>query len=108
MGKLDFTIVLADTDRLLALRTMRGLVLKNMRASSTEWNISFAGCGFLMAYYCGVYSCVFERAPFLLDGVKKICGASSGALMAAIVACKMSPGMFSLVVDLTMEFVFNI
>ncbi|XP_056595152.1 patatin-like phospholipase domain-containing protein 2 isoform X2 [Triplophysa dalaica] len=91
MCKLGFAIVLAETDRLLALCNMRGLVLKNMRVSSTEWNISFAGCGFLMAYYCGVYTCLFERAPSLLDGVKKICGASSGALMGAIVACKMSP-----------------
>lgn len=92
MSKLGYAIALADTDRLLALRNMRGLVLKDMRVSSTECNISFAGCGFLMAYYCGVYSCLFERAPFLLDGLKKICGASSGALMGAIVACKMSPG----------------
>ncbi|XP_042609407.1 patatin-like phospholipase domain-containing protein 2 [Cyprinus carpio] len=66
-------------------------MLKNMQESSKEWNISFAGCGFLMAYYCGVYSCLFERAPFLLKGVKKICGASSGALMGAILACQMSP-----------------
>lgn len=69
-------------------------MLKNMQESAKEWNISFAGCGFLMAYYCGVYSCLFERAPFLLKGVKKICGASSGALMGAILACQMSPGMF--------------
>ncbi|XP_043084339.1 patatin-like phospholipase domain-containing protein 2 isoform X2 [Puntigrus tetrazona] len=66
-------------------------MLKNMQESAKDWNISFAGCGFLMAYYCGVYSCLFERAPFLLKGVKKICGASSGALMAAILACQMSP-----------------
>ncbi|XP_016312230.1 patatin-like phospholipase domain-containing protein 2 isoform X2 [Sinocyclocheilus anshuiensis] len=66
-------------------------MLKNMQESAKEWNISFAGCGFLMAYYCGVYSCLFERAPFLLKGVKKICGASSGALMGAILACQMSP-----------------
>lgn len=97
--KLGFAIVLAESDRLLAHCNSRGLVLKNMRVPSTEWNISFAGCGFLMAYYCGVYTCLFERAPSLLDGVKKICGASSGALMGAIVACKMSPGMFSFVVN---------
>uniref|UniRef100_A0A673IQZ2 PNPLA domain-containing protein n=1 Tax=Sinocyclocheilus rhinocerous TaxID=307959 RepID=A0A673IQZ2_9TELE len=53
-----------------------------------KWNISFAGCGFLMAYYCGVYCCLFERAQFLLKRVKKICGASSGALMGAILASK--------------------
>lgn len=69
-------------------------MLKNMQESAKEWNISFAGCGFLMAYYCGVYRCLFERAPFLLKGMKKICGASSGALMGAILACQMSPGMF--------------
>lgn len=69
-------------------------MLKNMQGSAKEWNISFAGCGFLMAYYCGVYSCLFERAPFLLKGVTKICGASSGALMGAVIACQMSPGTF--------------
>ncbi|XP_055048580.2 ubiquinol-cytochrome-c reductase complex assembly factor 6 isoform X1 [Misgurnus anguillicaudatus] len=62
-----------------------------MQLSSKEWNISFAGCGFLMAYYCGVYSCLFDRASFLIDELKKICGASSGALMGAIIACKMPP-----------------
>jgi len=79
-----------------ALRNLRDSysVLKNMQASAKEWNISFAGCGFLMAYYCGVYSCLFERAQFLLKGVTKICGASSGALMGAVIACQMSPGTF--------------
>ncbi|XP_067293385.1 patatin-like phospholipase domain-containing protein 2 isoform X2 [Pseudorasbora parva] len=62
-----------------------------MQESAKEWNISFAGCGFLMAYYCGVYCCLFERAQFLLKGVTKICGASSGALMGAVIACQMSP-----------------
>ncbi|XP_073688313.1 patatin-like phospholipase domain-containing protein 2 [Garra rufa] len=62
-----------------------------MQQSAKEWNISFAGSGFLMAYYCGVYCCLFERAQFLLKGAKKICGASSGALMGAILACQMSP-----------------
>ncbi|XP_051975854.1 patatin-like phospholipase domain-containing protein 2 [Xyrauchen texanus] len=64
---------------------------KNMKESAKEWNISFAGCGFLMAYYCGVYCCLFERSRFLLEGVTKICGASSGALMGVILACQMSP-----------------
>ncbi|XP_056106748.1 patatin-like phospholipase domain-containing protein 2 isoform X1 [Rhinichthys klamathensis goyatoka] len=66
-----------------------------MQESAKEWNISFAGCGFLMAYYCGVYSCLFERAQFLLKGVTKICGASSGALMGAVIACQMSPAKCS-------------
>ncbi|KAK9952309.1 hypothetical protein ABG768_018157 [Culter alburnus] len=62
-----------------------------MQECDKEWNISFAGCGFLMAYYCGVYCCLSERAQFLLKGVTKICGASSGALMGAVIACQMSP-----------------
>lgn len=79
-----------------ALRNLRNSysMLKNMQESDKEWNISFAGCGFLMAYYCGVYCCLFEQAQFLLKGVTKICGASSGALMGAIIACQMSPGKF--------------
>ncbi|XP_052453030.1 patatin-like phospholipase domain-containing protein 2 isoform X2 [Carassius gibelio] len=66
-------------------------MLKNMQESAKEWNISFAGCGFLMAYYCGVYGCLSERAPFFLKEVKRICGASSGALMGAMLVCQMSP-----------------
>ncbi|XP_029951563.1 patatin-like phospholipase domain-containing protein 2 [Salarias fasciatus] len=48
-----------------------------------EWNISFAGCGFRSIYYVGALSCILERAPHLVDGASKICGASSGCLVAA-------------------------
>ncbi|KAM7002356.1 patatin-like phospholipase domain-containing protein 2 isoform 2-T2 [Tautogolabrus adspersus] len=48
-----------------------------------EWNISFAGCGFRSVYYLGALSCILERAPQLVHGASKICGASSGCLVAA-------------------------
>ncbi|XP_066505874.1 patatin-like phospholipase domain-containing protein 2 [Hoplias malabaricus] len=56
-----------------------------------EWTISFAGCGFLNIYYFGVYSCLLERAHDLIDRTTKICGALSGALIAAMMACQLSP-----------------
>ncbi|TRY83442.1 hypothetical protein DNTS_016197 [Danionella cerebrum] len=67
------------------------LLLINMQESPGQWNISFAGCGFLMAYYCGVYCSLYQRAQFLFKGATKICGASSGALMGAVLACQISP-----------------
>ncbi|XP_068579881.1 patatin-like phospholipase domain-containing protein 2 isoform X2 [Cebidichthys violaceus] len=48
-----------------------------------EWNISFAGCGFRSIYYLGALSCILERVPQLVHGASKICGASSGCLVAA-------------------------
>ncbi|XP_042268400.1 patatin-like phospholipase domain-containing protein 2 [Thunnus maccoyii] len=48
-----------------------------------EWNISFAGCGFRSIYYLGALSCILERVPQLVQGASKICGASSGCLVAA-------------------------
>uniref|UniRef100_A0A3Q0RRK1 PNPLA domain-containing protein n=1 Tax=Amphilophus citrinellus TaxID=61819 RepID=A0A3Q0RRK1_AMPCI len=48
-----------------------------------EWNISFAGCGFRSIYYVGALSCILERVPHLVYGASKICGASSGCLVAA-------------------------
>uniref|UniRef100_A0AAQ5ZHT9 triacylglycerol lipase n=1 Tax=Amphiprion ocellaris TaxID=80972 RepID=A0AAQ5ZHT9_AMPOC len=50
-----------------------------------EWNISFAGCGFRSIYYVGALSCILERVPQLVHGASKICGASSGCLVAAAV-----------------------
>ncbi|XP_067349326.1 patatin-like phospholipase domain-containing protein 2 [Channa argus] len=49
-----------------------------------EWNISFAGCGFMGIYYVGAASCVLELCPALIHDASKICGASAGALMAAV------------------------
>ncbi|KAE8296767.1 Patatin-like phospholipase domain-containing protein 2 [Larimichthys crocea] len=48
-----------------------------------EWNISFAGCGFRSIYYLGALSCILQQAPQLVHGASKICGASSGCLVAA-------------------------
>ncbi|XP_069551532.1 patatin-like phospholipase domain-containing protein 2 [Brachyistius frenatus] len=48
-----------------------------------EWNISFAGCGFRSIYYLGALSCILERVPQLIHGASRICGASSGSLVAA-------------------------
>ncbi|XP_031723908.1 patatin-like phospholipase domain-containing protein 2 [Anarrhichthys ocellatus] len=48
-----------------------------------EWNISFAGCGFRSIYYLGALSCILQRVPQLVHGASKICGASSGCLVAA-------------------------
>ncbi|XP_070827964.1 patatin-like phospholipase domain-containing protein 2 [Chaetodon trifascialis] len=48
-----------------------------------EWNISFAGCGFRSIYYLGALSCLLQRVPQLVHGASKICGASSGCLVAA-------------------------
>ncbi|XP_061780814.1 patatin-like phospholipase domain-containing protein 2 isoform X1 [Nerophis lumbriciformis] len=48
-----------------------------------EWNISMAGCGFRSVYYLGALTCILERAPRLVHGASRICGASSGCLVAA-------------------------
>eukprot|EP00064_Thunnus_orientalis_P005458 superscaffoldBa00000535_g5472 len=42
-----------------------------------------AGCGFRSIYYLGALSCILERVPQLVQGASKICGASSGCLVAA-------------------------
>ncbi|KAM9854828.1 patatin-like phospholipase domain-containing protein 2 [Aulostomus maculatus] len=51
-----------------------------------EWNISFAGCGFRSIYYLGAVSCILERVPLMVQGASRICGASSGCLVAAALA----------------------
>ncbi|XP_068594984.1 patatin-like phospholipase domain-containing protein 2 [Brachionichthys hirsutus] len=48
-----------------------------------EWNISFAGCGFRCIYYLGALGCILQHVPQLVHGAAKICGASSGCLVAA-------------------------
>ncbi|XP_060740975.1 patatin-like phospholipase domain-containing protein 2 [Tachysurus vachellii] len=70
---------------------LREACLRNMLTQDTEWNISFTGCGFLGIYYFGVYSCLLERAHHLIKSTRRICGASSGALIAAMIVCQMSP-----------------
>ncbi|XP_010863371.2 patatin-like phospholipase domain-containing protein 2 isoform X1 [Esox lucius] len=55
----------------------------------SEWNISLAGCGFTSIYYVGAFSCFLEQAPYLINGASKISGASSGSLVAAVLAIGM-------------------
>ncbi|XP_070996743.1 patatin-like phospholipase domain-containing protein 2 [Oncorhynchus clarkii lewisi] len=57
---------------------------------SKEWNLSFAGCGFLGIYHIGVASCLLEQAPYLIKGATKIYGASAGSLSASMLASQAS------------------
>lgn len=47
-------------------------------------------------YYVGAASCVLERCPSLIRDASKICGASAGALMAAVVTLGLPLGELSL------------
>nr|XP_046250191.1 patatin-like phospholipase domain-containing protein 2 isoform X2 [Scatophagus argus] len=58
-------------------------VSEKMFSWDEEWNISFAGCGFRSIYYLGALSCILQQVPQLVRGASKICGASSGCLVAA-------------------------
>ncbi|KAM9377355.1 patatin-like phospholipase domain-containing protein 2 [Pholidichthys leucotaenia] len=58
---------------------------EKMFDGAEEWNISFAGCGFRSIYYVGALSCILDQVPQLVHGASKICGASSGCLVAAAV-----------------------
>lgn len=60
-----------------------------------EWNISFAGCGFRSIYYLGALSCILQQAPQLVHGASKICGASSGCLVAAALTVGIPIGEFT-------------
>lgn len=60
-----------------------------------QWNISLAGCGFRSVYYLGALSCILQQAPQLVHGAAKICGASSGCLVAAALAVGIPIGEFS-------------
>uniref|UniRef100_A0A3B4CKV8 PNPLA domain-containing protein n=1 Tax=Pygocentrus nattereri TaxID=42514 RepID=A0A3B4CKV8_PYGNA len=60
------------------------------------WTISFSGCGFLSIYYLGVYVCLLERAQDLIERTTKICGASSGALIGAMIASKCCKNLMEL------------
>ncbi|XP_026880328.2 patatin-like phospholipase domain-containing protein 2 [Electrophorus electricus] len=62
-----------------------------MTNTNEEWTISFVGCGFLGVYSLGVYGCLLERTYELTRRMTKICGASSGALIGAMIVCQMSP-----------------
>uniref|UniRef100_A0A4W4H1H5 PNPLA domain-containing protein n=1 Tax=Electrophorus electricus TaxID=8005 RepID=A0A4W4H1H5_ELEEL len=56
-----------------------------MTNTNEEWTISFVGCGFLGVYSLGVYGCLLERTYELTRRMTKICGASSGALIGAMI-----------------------
>lgn len=60
-----------------------------------EWNISFAGCGFRSVYYLGALSCILQQVPQLVHGASKICGASSGCLVAAALTVGIPIGRFN-------------
>lgn len=70
------------------------------------WNLSFAGCGFRSVYYLGALSCFLDRVPQLVHGASRVCGASSGVLVAAAVtvgipigeSCGLEPLMSSVCV----------
>lgn len=53
-------------------------------------NLSFAGCGFLGIYHVGVAVCFRKYAPHLL--LKKISGASAGAIAACCLLCDLPLG----------------
>ncbi|XP_053741485.1 patatin-like phospholipase domain-containing protein 2 isoform X1 [Synchiropus splendidus] len=57
-----------------------------------DWNISFAGCGFLGIYHVGVASCLLEQAPFLVHNARNIYGASAGALTATALVTEVCLG----------------
>ena len=48
-------------------------------------NLSFAGCGFMGLYHVGVVACLRKYAPDLC--LKKVSGASAGAMAAACLLC---------------------
>nr|CDS32037.1 patatin phospholipase domain containing protein [Hymenolepis microstoma] len=54
--------------------------------SGSEYNLSFAGCGFLSVYYIGVISCIKRFAPQLYVN-STVSGASAGAVAGAFLIC---------------------
>uniref|UniRef100_A0A0X3NYS3 Patatin-like phospholipase domain-containing protein 2 n=1 Tax=Schistocephalus solidus TaxID=70667 RepID=A0A0X3NYS3_SCHSO len=55
-------------------------------AESLNYNLSFAGCGFLGIYHAGVISCIRRFAPHLYVN-RPISGASAGGIAAAFLIC---------------------
>ncbi|VDL59862.1 unnamed protein product [Hymenolepis diminuta] len=53
---------------------------------SSEYNLSFAGCGFLCVYHIGVISCIKRFAPQLYIN-RPVSGASAGAFTGAFLIC---------------------
>lgn len=54
--------------------------------TSLNYNLSFAGCGFLGVYHIGVMSCIRRFAPHLYTN-RPVSGASAGAIAAAFLIC---------------------
>ncbi|KAM5289166.1 patatin-like phospholipase domain-containing protein 5 [Ctenodactylus gundi] len=55
-----------------------------------SWCFSFSGAGYLALYYVGVFQCLRQRAPSLLQSVRRFYGSSAGALCAASFLCGVS------------------
>ncbi|XP_034089205.1 patatin-like phospholipase domain-containing protein 2 isoform X1 [Gymnodraco acuticeps] len=73
----------ASAGALMAAVLAIGSHIEKMFDWDEEWNISFAGCGFRSVYYLGALSCFLQNVPRLVHGASRICGASSGCLVAA-------------------------
>lgn len=56
------------------------------------WSLSFSGAGFLGLYHVGATQCLHQRAPHLIQGARRIYGASAGALNAVAIICGKSAG----------------
>lgn len=52
----------------------------------SDYNLSFAGCGFLCVYHIGVISCIKRFAPQLYVN-RPVSGASAGAFAGAFLIC---------------------
>uniref|UniRef100_A0A7M4E5Z3 PNPLA domain-containing protein n=1 Tax=Crocodylus porosus TaxID=8502 RepID=A0A7M4E5Z3_CROPO len=50
-------------------------------------SLFFKGCGFLIVYELGVVKALKELAPEILRSATKICGSSSGSIVASLVTC---------------------
>ena len=61
---------------------------------NSNYNLSFAGCGFLCVYYIGVISCIRRFAPQLYIN-RPVSGASSGALAGVFLICDVDAMSFT-------------
>ncbi len=60
-------------------------------SQSLNYNLSFAGCGFLGIYHVGVICCIKRFAPQLYVH-RPISGASAGGIAAAMLICDVKTG----------------
>ena len=54
-------------------------------------HISFGGCAALGVYHTGVWKCIADHAPHLLEEFGQLYGASAGAFTAVCAVCKCDP-----------------